>query len=93
MLDALELNLLDRQGNPVPVLASYVFVDLDGERYAESAYKEMHVRKELEKRLIAQNENLEKSVRERTVDLQNQKDSAPLEEPGADGHDRKAERA
>ena len=74
VLDDLELSLLDRDGNPVPVLASYVFIDIDGERCAESVYKDLRVRKELEKRLIEQNENLEKSVRARTLDLQSQKD-------------------
>ena len=73
ILDGLELNFLDRDDKPVPVLASYAFVDLDGERCIESVYKDMSVRKDLEKRLIEQNENLEKSVRERTLALENQK--------------------
>jgi signal transduction histidine kinase/PAS domain-containing protein len=72
-LDDLELKLMDRDDNPVPVLASYVFVDLDGERRIESCYKDIGVRKELERRLIEQNENLEKSVQERTLDLENRK--------------------
>ena len=41
MLDDLELNLLDRSNSPVPVLASYVFIDLDGERFVESVYKDI----------------------------------------------------
>jgi signal transduction histidine kinase/PAS domain-containing protein len=73
MLEDLELNLLDRSNSPVPVLASSVFIDLDGERLVESVYKDIRVRKELEKKLIQQNENLEKSVRDRTLDLENQK--------------------
>ncbi|MGD0489387.1 MAG: ATP-binding protein [Syntrophorhabdales bacterium] len=73
VLDGLELNLLDRSGRPVPVLVSYVFIDLDGERLIESVYKDIRVLKELEKKLIQQNENLEKSVRDRTRDLENQK--------------------
>ena len=73
VLDGLELNLLDRSSNPVPVLVSYVFIDLDGERLIESVYKDIRVLKELEKKLIQQNENLEKSVRDRTLDLENQK--------------------
>ena len=72
-LDDLELKLMDRDDNPVPVLASYVFVDLDGERCIESCYKDIGVRKELERKLIEQNENLEKSVQERTLDLENRK--------------------
>jgi len=73
MLEDIELNLLDRCGNPVPVLVSYAFIDLAGERCIESAYKNISLRHELEKKLIEQNENLEKSVLERTVDLENQK--------------------
>jgi PAS domain S-box-containing protein len=72
-LEGLELTLLDREGNSVPVLASYVFVETDGGRYVESVYKNIRVRKDLEKRLIEQNETLERSVRQRTIDLENQK--------------------
>ena len=36
-------------------------------------FQDIRVRKTLEKRLIHQNENLEKIVRERTEDLENQK--------------------
>ena len=49
LLDDLELNLIDRDGNPVPVLASYVFIELDGERCIESVTRTSGVRKELEK--------------------------------------------
>ena len=73
VVDSLELNLLDRSSNSVPVLVSYVFIDLDGERLIESGYKDIRVLKELEKKLIHQNENLEKSVRDRTLALENQK--------------------
>jgi len=73
MVDGIELNLLDRSNNPIPVLVSYVFIDLDGERFVESVYKDIRVRKELEKKLIQQNETLEKSVRDRTLDLENQR--------------------
>ena len=93
VLDGLELNLLDRSGNPVPVLVSYVFIDLDGERLIESVYKDIRVRKELEKKLIQQNENLEKSVRDRTLDLENQKNLLVKKNQELTGHDRKAERA
>jgi PAS domain S-box-containing protein len=72
-LDGLELSLLNRDGMPVPVLASYVFIDVDGERCIESVYKDIAVRKELEKQLIDQNENLERSVHTRTLDLESQK--------------------
>ncbi len=72
-LEGFELTLLDREGNSVPVLASYVFVETDGGRYVESVYKNIRVRKDLEKRLIEQNETLERSVRQRTLDLENQR--------------------
>jgi PAS domain S-box-containing protein len=74
ILDSFELNLLDRHGNPVPVLVSYVLIDFDGERCIESAYKNISLRKDLEKKLIQQNDSLEQSVRQRTVDLESQKD-------------------
>ncbi len=73
VLDGLELNLLDRSNTPVPVLVSYVFIDMDGERLIESVYKDIRVRKDLEQKLIQHAENLEKSVRDRTLDLENQK--------------------
>jgi len=73
-VEGLELTLLDRDGTPIPVIASYIIIDVDGEQCVESVYKDIRVRKELERRLIEQNENLEKNVRQRTVDLENQKD-------------------
>ncbi|MGD0235702.1 MAG: ATP-binding protein [Syntrophorhabdales bacterium] len=73
-LDDFELTLIDRDGKPIPVLGSYIFIDIDGERCIESVYKDIQLRKELERKLIEQNENLEKNVRERTLDLVNQKD-------------------
>ena len=73
-LDDFELTLIDREGKSIPVLGSYIFIDIDGERCIESVYKDVQVRKELERKLIEQNENLEKNVRERTLDLVNQKD-------------------
>jgi PAS domain S-box-containing protein len=69
-----ELTLIDREGKPIPVIGSYIFIDVDGERCIESVYKNVQVRKQLEKKLIEQNENLEKNVRERTLDLEKQKD-------------------
>ena len=69
-----ELTLINREGAPVPVLGSYIFIDIDGERCIESVYKDIYARKQLERKLIEQNENLEKNVRERTLDLENQKD-------------------
>ena len=74
IVDSFELNLLDRHGNPVPVLVSYVLIDFGGERCIESAYKNISLRKDLEKRLIEHNDSLEQSVRQRTVDLESQKD-------------------
>jgi PAS domain S-box-containing protein len=73
-LDDFELTLIDRKGGPIPVLGSYIFIDIDGQRCIESVYKDIQVRKELERKLIEQNENLEKNVRGRTLDLENQKD-------------------
>ncbi len=73
-LDNFELKLLDRKGVPIPVSGSYIFIDIDGERCVESVYKDLRVRKELERKLIEHNENLEKNVKERTLDLENQKD-------------------
>ncbi|OPX99165.1 MAG: Sporulation kinase A [Syntrophorhabdus sp. PtaB.Bin006] len=71
-VEGFELTLLDRNGKPIPVIGSYIFLDFDGERCVESVYKDIRVRKELERKLIEHNENLEKNVRERTRDLENQ---------------------
>lgn len=73
-LEDFELTLLDRTGNPIPVIASYIWIDVDGELCVESVYKDLRIRKQLEKKLIEQNENLERNVRERTLDLEKQKD-------------------
>jgi PAS domain S-box-containing protein len=73
ILHSFELNLLDRHGNPVPVLVSCALIDFDGERCIESAFKNISLRKDLEKKLIDQNDSLEQSVRQRTVDLESQK--------------------
>jgi PAS domain S-box-containing protein len=72
-VDNFELTLTDREGHSIPVLGSYIFIEVDGERCVESVYKDIRVRKELERKLIHQNENLEKNVHERTLDLENQK--------------------
>ncbi len=73
-LDDYELTLMDRTGNPIPVVGSYIWIDVDGESNVESVYKDVRVRKELERKLIEQNENLERNVHERTLDLEKQKD-------------------
>lgn len=73
-LEDFEVTLLDRNGNPIPVIASYIWIDVDGELCVESVYKDLRIRKQLEKKLIEQNENLERNVRERTLDLEKQKD-------------------
>ena len=73
-LEDFEVTLLDRNGNPIPVIASYIWIDVDGELCVESVYKDLRIRKQLEKKLIEQNENLERNVRERTLDLEEQKD-------------------
>jgi PAS domain S-box-containing protein len=72
-VEGFEVTLMTREGEPIPVIASYIFMDLFGERCIESVYKDIRVRKELERKLIEQNENLEKNVLERTLDLENQK--------------------
>jgi len=73
-VESLEVTLLDRNGTPIPVIASYIIIDVDGVPCVESVYKDIRVRKELERKLIEQNENLERNVRQRTLDLENQKD-------------------
>ncbi|MCX5812266.1 MAG: ATP-binding protein [Proteobacteria bacterium] len=72
-IEALDLAVMDRHGNPIPVIASCLFIDMDGEKFVETGYKDIRVRKELERKLIEQNENLERKVLGRTVDLENQK--------------------
>lgn len=73
-LEDFEVTLLDRTGNPIPVIGSYIWIDVDGEMCVESVYKDLRIRKQLERKLIEQNENLERNVRERTLDLEKQKD-------------------
>ncbi|HAR96076.1 MAG TPA: hypothetical protein DCR97_08965 [Deltaproteobacteria bacterium] len=72
-VEGFEVTLMTREGEQIPVIASYIFMDLFGERCIESVYKDIRVRKELERKLIEQNENLERNVFERTLDLENQK--------------------
>jgi|GEM_PF-6131495 len=72
-VEGLELTLIDHTGNPIPVLASYTIIDVDGEQCLETVFKDIRVRKELERKLIEQKENLEENVRQRTIDLENQK--------------------
>ncbi|MCX5806638.1 MAG: ATP-binding protein [Proteobacteria bacterium] len=72
-IEALDLAVMDRHGNPIPVITSCLFIDMDGEKCVETVYKDIRIRKELERKLIEQNENLERKVLERTVDLENQK--------------------
>lgn len=71
-LDDFELTLLDRNGTPIPVIGSYIWIDVAGEMSVESVYKDLRIRKQLEKKLIEQNENLERNVHERTLDLEKQ---------------------
>lgn len=72
-VESFEIAIMDRHGTPIPVIASHIFMDVDGERCVETVYKDIRVRKELERKLIEQNENLERKVLERTVDLEDQK--------------------
>jgi PAS domain S-box-containing protein len=73
-LEGFELTLLDSEGNPVPVIGSYIYIDIDGERCVESVYKDIRQRKAMERALIEQNENLEKIVGQRTADLEKRTD-------------------
>lgn len=72
-LEGMEMTLLDAKGSQCPVIGSFIFVDVDGRRCIEAVYKDIRLRKELEQKLIEQNENLEKTVQKRTADLENQK--------------------
>ncbi|MAT40225.1 MAG: hypothetical protein CL946_11545 [Ectothiorhodospiraceae bacterium] len=72
VVEGFEMTLLDREGNPVPVIGSFIYVDFDGERCIEEIYKDIRIRKEMERKLIMQNENLEQMVHERTKDLEDQ---------------------
>ena len=69
-LEGYEFNLRDSNGNPCPVIGSFILIEIDGKLYDEAIYKDVRLRKELEKKLIVQKENLEKIVKERTVDLE-----------------------
>ena len=68
-----EVTLIDRLDNRIPVLASSVYVNYDGQPRIETVYKDIRVRKELERKLMEQMSLLEQKVNERTVDLENQK--------------------
>ncbi|MCX6557364.1 MAG: ATP-binding protein [Candidatus Aminicenantes bacterium] len=72
-LEGMEMNLIDSHGNECPAIGSFIFVDFDGRRCIEEVYKDIRLRKELEQKLIEQNENLEKLVQKRTADLESQK--------------------
>jgi PAS domain S-box-containing protein len=72
-LEGMEMNLIDSHGKECPAIGSFIFVDFDGRRCIEEVYKDIRLRKELEQKLIEQNENLEKLVRKRTADLESQK--------------------
>jgi PAS domain S-box-containing protein len=72
--EGMEMSLIDSRGNQCPVIGSFIYVDFDGRRCIEEVYKDIRLRKELERKLIEQNENLEKTIRKRTADLENQKD-------------------
>jgi len=72
-IDGVELELLDINGNTCPVIGSFTLLDLDNHKYIEAIYKDIRIRKNLEEKLIEQNENLEKIVKDRTKDLEKQK--------------------
>lgn len=72
-LEGMEMSLIDAKGKQCPVMGSFIYVDFDGRRCIEEVYKDIRFRKELEQKLIEQNENLEKIVQKRTADLENQK--------------------
>jgi PAS domain S-box-containing protein len=69
----MEMSLIDSRGQQCPVIGSFILVDFDGRRCIEEVYKDIRLRKELERKLIEQNENLEKTIQKRTADLENQK--------------------
>ncbi len=69
----MEMSLIDSRGQQCPVIGSFILVDFDGRRCIEEVYKDIRLRKELEQRLIEQNENLEKTIQKRTADLESQK--------------------
>lgn len=69
-VEGYEFNLRDINGEPCPVIASFNLIDIDGKLYDEAIYKDVRLRKELEQKLIEQNENLEKIVEERTEALE-----------------------
>jgi PAS domain S-box-containing protein len=71
--EGMEMSLIDSQGKQCPVIGSFIIVDFDGKRCIEEVYKDIRLRKELEGKLIEQNENLEKTIQMRTADLENQK--------------------
>ncbi len=71
--EGMEMSLIDSRGNQCPVIGSFIYVDFDGRRCIEEVYKDIRLRKELERKLIEQNENLEKTIQKRTADLENQK--------------------
>ncbi len=73
-LEGVEMTLLDADGCECSVIGSFIYVEVDGKRCIEAVYKDIRLRKELEQKLIEQNENLEKIVKKRTADLENQKD-------------------
>jgi len=72
-LEGMEMSLIDARGKQCPVMGSFIYVDFDGRRCIEAVYKDIRFRKELEQKLIEQNENLEKIVQKRTSDLESQK--------------------
>jgi len=71
--EGMEMSLIDSRGKQCPVIGSFIYVDFDGRRCIEEVYKDIRLRKELEQKLIEQNENLEKTIQKRTSDLENQK--------------------
>ncbi|MCU0235478.1 MAG: ATP-binding protein [Acidobacteria bacterium] len=71
--EGMEMSLIDSRGKQCPVIGSFIYVDFDGRRCIEEVYKDIRLRKELERKLIEQNENLEKTILKRTADLENQK--------------------
>ena len=72
-LEGMEMSLIDAKGKECPVIGSFIYVDFDGRRCIEEVYKDIRLRKDLEQKLIEQNENLEKIIQKRTADLENQK--------------------
>jgi len=72
-LGSFELNLIDRKRNLHPFIGSFILVESKGSTNIEAIYKDIRLKKELERNLINRKNYLEEIVKERTFDLEKQK--------------------